>query len=149
MRQIDSSSAPKRGLARSSAAERGRGKSTGTIALMRPGCAVITTMRSPSAIASSMPWVMNSTVFWLPSQMLQQLVLQDQLVLRVERGERLVHQQDLGIGHQGAREADALAHAAGELLRIVSAEAGQADHLEEEADLLAPLALGRRRASRG
>ncbi len=30
----------------------------------------------------------------------------------IERGERLIHQQDIGIGRKGAGEADALLHAA-------------------------------------
>src|SRR5476649_2162111 len=39
----------------------GRGSSTGTMVLMRPGRAVKTTMRSASATASSIWWVTNST----------------------------------------------------------------------------------------
>ena len=37
-----------------------------SIALTRPGCAVITMMRSPSVTASSTLWVMNTTVFLSP-----------------------------------------------------------------------------------
>ena len=51
----------------------------------------------------------------------------------VERGERLVHQQDLGVDDERAGEADALAHAAGQLLRIgrfVAVEADEVDRLE-------------------
>src|SRR5262249_52403559 len=36
----------------------------------------------------------------------------------VERTERLVHQQNRWTKHQGARQRDALAHAAGKLVRI-------------------------------
>jgi hypothetical protein len=36
---------------------RGRGNGTSTIRLMRPGCAVMTTVRSPSNNASSIEWV--------------------------------------------------------------------------------------------
>ena len=36
----------------------------------------------------------------------------------VERAERLVHQQNIGMHHHGAGEADALAHAAGQFARI-------------------------------
>src|SRR5919201_2526130 len=50
--------------------------------------------------------------------------------LRIERAERLVHQQHLGIEGQHARERHALLHAAGELRRIVIAEIGEAGHLE-------------------
>ena len=46
--------------------------------------------------------------------------------LRVERAEGLVHQQDLGVADQDLREADALALAAGELMRIAIRESQQA-----------------------
>ena len=56
----------------------------------------------------------------------QQLVLQDEARLRVERGERLVHQQHLGlVGHQ-PRERDALPHAARQLVRILALGARRA-----------------------
>ena len=42
----------------------------------------------------------------------------------IERGERLVHQEDVGVGCQRARQAHALLHAAGELGRIVVAKVG-------------------------
>ena len=48
----------------------------------------------------------------------------------VERGERLVHQQQLGIDHQRAREADALAHAARQLLRVGVFEPVEADQVD-------------------
>ncbi len=63
--------------------------------------------------------------------LLQHLRQFDELVLelaadqRIERGERLVHQQDIGIGGHGAGEADALLHAARELVRIAVAPAGE------------------------
>src|SRR5690606_15388551 len=38
--------------------------------------------------------------------------------LNVERGERLVHQDDVGVHHQGLCQAGALAHAATHLVRI-------------------------------
>ena len=50
---------------------------------------------------------------------------------RVERPERLVHQQDLGVVAQRARDRDALAHAARELARQRLLEALQADELAE------------------
>src|SRR6185312_2190948 len=49
---------------------------------------------------------------------LEELDLHALLGLRVERAEGLVHQQHVGIVGVDAREVDALAHAAGELLRI-------------------------------
>ena len=64
---------------------------------------------------------------------LAQLPLQpDHLVLhvppdqRVERGERLVEQQDLGVVGQGPGQADPLLHAAAELVRVGVAEAARA-----------------------
>ena len=61
---------------------------------------------------------------------LQQLLLQDFARLRVERGERLVHQQDRRIDGERAHQADALLHAAGELIGIVLLEAGEPDQIE-------------------
>ena len=43
---------------------------------------------------------------------LEQLVLQDLAHLGVERGERLVHQQDLGLDGERPGDGDALLHAA-------------------------------------
>ena len=62
---------------------------------------------------------------------LQQLLLHRFAGLRVERCERLVHQQDLRVHDQRAREIDALLHAAGELVGIMVLEAGEADHVDE------------------
>ena len=50
--------------------------------------------------------------------------------LRVERAERLVHQQHRGIDGERARNADALFHAAGELMRAALLRIGEADQLE-------------------
>ncbi len=72
----------------------------------------------------------------------QQLVLQDDARLRVERGERLVHQQDLGLVRHEPRERDALPHAAGKLVRILALGARQADEVDRTA------ARARARASR-
>ena len=64
----------------------------------------------------------------------------------VERAERLVHAQHFGLRDQRPREADALAHAAGELLRVGVLVAGQADQLQRPVDLfLFLLAASRRR----
>ena len=48
----------------------------------------------------------------------------------VERRERLVHQQDFRLDDQRAGEADALAHAAGKLLRIGGFEAVETDDVD-------------------
>ena len=73
--------------------------------------------------------------------------------LVVERGERLVHQQDVGLGRERARELDALAHAARELVRVVIGELGEARDLEPLVDLLSrcvePSAMFSRTVSHG
>ena len=48
----------------------------------------------------------------------------------IERRERLVHQQDVGMHDQRAREADALAHAAGKLARVGGLVAVEADQID-------------------
>ena len=58
---------------------------------------------------------------------IQQQIAHDLPGLRVERPERLVHQEDLGIADQHLREADALALAAREHVRIAVGERAEAD----------------------
>ena len=48
----------------------------------------------------------------------------------IERGKRLVHEQDFGLHHQGARKADALLHAAGKLFRVGAFKPIEADGVE-------------------
>ena len=79
-------------------------------------------------------------LFWLVAQP-DQVFLELAPVLLVDRRERLVEQQHVGIDRQRARQADALAHAAGELVRIFVLEAGKADLGDVVAGDL--LALGR------
>ncbi len=68
--------------------------------------------------------------------------LDDLLARRgVQVGRRLVRQHDLRLGHQGARDGDALPLAAGELVGLVVAPLLEADLRDEEVDPLAPLAL--------
>src|SRR5262249_60516008 len=55
--QMSSLSAPNSGAADSLIRSRGCGKGTLMICLMRPGCAVMITQRSPMSNASSMEWV--------------------------------------------------------------------------------------------
>ena len=57
---------------------------------------------------------------------LGELLLHDLAGHRVDRGERLVHQQQPGLGDERAGQADALPHAAGELARVGLLEAGRA-----------------------
>ena len=74
----------------------------------------ITTIRSDSASASDCACVTKTKV--MPRLRLQQLqlVLNRLAQIGVERAERLVEQQDVGLDHQAPRERDALALAAGE-----------------------------------
>ena len=114
---------------------RGRGSGTSMTALRRPGCArhhrdavgqehrLVDRVRDEDDGAP----LGRGTVLAPDAQ---ELVLQDQARLRVERGERLVHQQHLGlVGHQ-SRERDALAHAARELMRILLLGACEADEID-------------------
>ena len=55
----------------------------------------------------------------------QELVLQALAVDRVDRAERLVHQHQRRIGRERARDADALALAAGQLRRVAVAQLGR------------------------
>ena len=61
---------------------------------------------------------------------IEQQIAHDLPRLRVERAERLVHQQDLRIADQHLREADALALPAGEHVRIAVAERAEPDARE-------------------
>jgi hypothetical protein len=63
----------------------------------------------------------------------------------VERAEWLVHEQHFGFDDQGAGKADALLHAAGELLGIGCFEAVQADRVEHLHAAFAALLRGSRR----
>ena len=64
--------------------------------------------------------------------------------LRIERAERLIHQENVGIERQRARDCGALFHAAGKLRRVAVLKSAQADHIDKR--LRAPLALGARHA---
>jgi hypothetical protein len=61
---------------------------------------------------------------------LEQQVAHDLPGLRIERAERLVHQQDLRVADQHLGEADALPLSARELMGIAVPEGGKADALE-------------------
>ena len=65
---------------------------------------------------------------------LQDEVLEVGAGLRVDRGERLVHEQQLGLVGQRAGDGDALLHAAGELPRVAVADVGQPDRRERLLD---------------
>ncbi len=63
---------------------------------------------------------------------------------RVERAERLVHEEDVGVLRERAGERDALAHAAGQLVRALLGEAAEVHQVEQLVDARA--ALGARDA---
>ncbi len=88
-----------------------------------------------------MLWVMSSVVCCEVLLDLQHLVAEQQPGLLVERGERLVHQQDLRLGGERAGDGDALAHAAGELVRIAVLEPVEADQRDELLRLVEPRGL--------
>ena len=69
----------------------------------------------------------------------QQLVLHFMADERIQGGERLVHQQDLGVRGQRAGQTHALLHAAGKLVGILGLETGQADLLQPVARALVAL----------
>ena len=117
--------------------------STSMISATRPGRGDITTTRSASSTASGIECVTNRMVFGRSLPDAHQLEGQLLARQRVERAERLVHQQDVGIVHQRAADAGALLHAAGQLARILALEAGEADEREQVARALAS---GARRA---
>ena len=73
---------------------------------------------------------------------LQHLVAEQQARLLVQRGERLVHQQDARLGGERARDGHALPHAAGQLGGIAALEAREADERDEMRGALHPLRLG-------
>ena len=77
---------------------------------------------------------------------LQELVLQLGADQRIERRERLVHQKDRRFGGEGARQADALLHAARQLMRVFLRPLVEADQLQLPVDPL--LALGVRHAGK-
>ena len=114
----------------SSPACAGAAASTSTVSCTRPGRRANTSTRSDRNTASSIWWVTNSTVLRPCSQMRSSSVC---MISRVcassaENGSSISRMS--GIDRERAREVDALAHAAGELARIVVLEALEADQLQ-------------------
>src|SRR3984957_14362401 len=70
----------------------------------------------------------------------REVLAQHHAGLLVERAERLVHEQDIGLQAQGARQRGALAHATRQLARIVIGEIREPDRIERVLGAL--LALG-------
>ena len=89
-------------------------------------------MRSASANASPMSCVTMMTVAAQPILNAAELDVQLGARERIERAERLVHQENRRIGRQRARDADALPLSAGQLVGPALREAAvvEADQLE-------------------
>ncbi len=115
---------------------------------IRPGRGDITTTRSASSTASSIECVMNSTVLRVGEP--QRLEVEAHLLARqrIERAERLVHQQQRRVVDQRARDRDALAHAARQLVRIAIGEIPEPDLVEQPQRTVAIRARVERRATR-
>jgi len=73
---------------------------------------------------------------------LLQLELHEFARLGIERGERLVEQQQGRLHHQRTGDVDALAHAAGQLVRVMLGKAREPDQFEQRPHALGPLAPG-------
>ena len=113
--------------------------------MIRPGLDDSTRTRSASSTASSMLCVtirIDLTGALVPFPQLDELAAQVLRGQHVEGGERLVHQQRVRLGDDGAGEADPLPHAAGQLLGVGGLEAVQADQVDRLERPLGPLGLG-------
>ena len=127
------------------ARSRSRGRSIGTISRTRPG--IGRHHQHPLAeerrLVDRVGDEQDGRAGLLPdaAQLLVQPVARD----LVERAERLVHQQEPRPAEQRARDRDALAHAAGELVREAVLPAFEADQLQQ---LARRRRLGRQRARR-
>src|SRR5437899_9239012 len=105
-----------------------------------PGRAVITT--TPVGESDRLAQVVSDEDDRLARSIpqLEELILQEKSRLGVERAERLVHQDDLGVVHERADDVRALAHPPRQLVWIVILEAGEAHALDEGGRAGAPLA---------
>ena len=124
--------------------------------MIRPGRALMTMTRSDRKIASSIWWVMNRTVLCGRRPDPQQLGLHELAGLGVERGERLVHEQQLRVDGERPGQVGALLHAARQLVGVLVLEARQPDQLDQgharvpgPACAARPGRPGRRRRCRG
>ena len=113
---------------------------TSISATTRAGRREKTMTRSARNTASSTSWVTKMMVLASRCWMRAKLDLQLFAPLGIERAERLVHQQHVGAGGQRPGDGDALAHAAGDLVRIGVGEIVQADQVQ--------IVVAARRASR-
>ncbi len=98
---------------------RGCGRSTVKLSAMRAGPAVSTITRVPRNTASVMPCVTNTMVFLALLPDAQEFEVHLLARQRIERAERLVHQDQLRIVHQRTRDGRALLHAARQLVGVL------------------------------
>ena len=91
---------------------RGRGKLTANSSATRPGRLVRTTIRSPRRTASRTLCVTKTIVTPVSRQMRSSFVVEQVAGHRVERPERLVHEQDVRVLRESPGDRNTLAHAA-------------------------------------
>ena len=106
------------------------------MSVTRPGRGLITTILVDRYTASGIEWVTKAMVFLVARPELQQLGIEMVAHDLVERAERLVHQQQVGIEGQRAGDRGALLHAARQLPGIFALEAGEVDQLHDAGDAL-------------
>ncbi len=118
------------GVRRISSTSRGRSSGTSNEPFTVAGPAVMTTTRSAER-DGLLQVVRHEDHRGLAARpQPQQLVLHEAAGLHVERGERLVHEQDRRLVDERLGERDALAHAAGELVRVVVLEPAEPDPVD-------------------
>jgi hypothetical protein len=93
----------------------------------RPGCGDSSRMRLPTTSASSIEWVTNSMVKPTSSHSACSSSCMRAARERVERGEGFVHQQDVRLHGQRARDRHPRLHAAGQRVREGVGKARQPD----------------------
>ena len=122
---------PRRPRCSSPRGVRGRGRSISSTSWIRPGRGVMTSTRSPRNTASRgrMGDEHDGLAPLEPDAL--QLDVHGLAGQRVERAERLVHQEERGIVDERAHERDALLHAARQLPRVAVLEALETDEVQE------------------
>ena len=93
--------------------------------------------RSASSTASSTLWVTKNTVFRVSDPQPGNFLLQPGTRLRIERGEWLVHQKNLRIVDQHARQCRPLPHPSRKLVRVPVLGAREPHHAERPIGQLA------------
>ena len=109
---------------------------------MRAGLADRISMRSPRKTASSRLCVTKITVRLPVPPDVEHFALHALARGLVEAHERLVHQDEVGVGGECARDRHALLHAARDLVRIVALEAREPDDLDDLAHFRVDLVAG-------